>query len=117
MINKITLITFLLFPILLFSQDTQNCILFVPNSFTANNDGFNDYWSVSLPDSCYTEYKCQIFNRFGDIVWESVDPTDKWLGGFKNSSHFVQNEIYQYFVIYKNTGQSKIKTGSISILR
>lgn len=117
MFKKITFILLLFFPIFSYSQDTQNCLLFAPNSFTANNDGFNDYWSVSLPDTCYIEYKCTIFNRFGDVVWESLDPTDKWLGGFKNSSHFVQNEIYQYLIIYKKTGQSKIKTGSITILR
>jgi gliding motility-associated-like protein len=102
-IKVLNLVLFLI-PVLGTSQ------IYVPNSFTPNNDGLNDYWQVSVGDSLINNYSCQIVNRDGKVIWQSFDPQDKWLGG---EEYYSPNGIYQYIVIYN----SKKYYGSVFILR
>jgi len=102
--NKVLTLTLSLMSIMGLSQ------IYVPNSFTPNNDGLNDYWQVSVGDSLTNNYSCQIVNRDGKVIWQSFDPQDKWLGG---EEYYSPNGIYQYIVIYN----SKKYYGSVFILR
>lgn len=57
----------------------------VPNVFTPNGDGKNDYFMLSgEPDICYDSLNVKIYNRWGLMVYESNDPYFKWDG--KNKS-------------------------------
>jgi len=85
--------------------------IYIPNSFTPDNDGRNDYWQVSINDSLpITKYSCQIVDRNGKVIWQSLDPFDKWLGG---EEYYSPNGIYQYIVVYND----KKYYGSVFILR
>lgn len=50
----------------------------IPNIFTPNNDGDNDLFLVSL--SGYQNYKCSIFNRWGNLMFETDAPQISWDG-------------------------------------
>lgn len=55
----------------------------VPNVFTPNGDGINDYWSVSdLPaDNCTEQFAyVEVFNRWGRQVFRSTDRNFRWTG-------------------------------------
>ncbi|UHG93598.1 gliding motility-associated C-terminal domain-containing protein [Spirosoma oryzicola] len=55
----------------------------VPNVFTPNGDGINDYFGVSdLPEnSCAEQFKSvDISNRYGKSVFTSTDPKFRWYG-------------------------------------
>ena len=55
----------------------------VPNVFTPNGDGYNDYFAVKdLPENgCVEQFKTvQITNRWGTVVFTSVDPKFRWFG-------------------------------------
>lgn len=48
-----------------------------PNSFSPNNDGHNDGFGVSGPEYIKT-FKLKIFNRWGEMVFYTEDPYEKW---------------------------------------
>lgn len=55
----------------------------LPNVFTPNDDGKNDYFGVSNlpPDNCQQKFEgVVIYNRWGQSVFESTDRTFRWLG-------------------------------------
>lgn len=55
----------------------------VPNVFTPNGDGYNDYFAVKdLPENgCVEQFKSvEVANRWGQVVFNSVDPKFRWLG-------------------------------------
>ncbi|QIP14525.1 gliding motility-associated C-terminal domain-containing protein [Spirosoma aureum] len=55
----------------------------VPNVFTPNGDGYNDFFAVNgLPEnSCAEQFnKVEISNRYGRTVFTSSDPKFRWLG-------------------------------------
>ncbi|MBI1183065.1 PKD domain-containing protein [bacterium] len=63
--------------------------LFIPNAFSPNNDGHNDVFLVKsfalLPDSFEgNPYNMQVYNRWGERVFESDKMTIGWDGKFKN---------------------------------
>ena len=56
-----------------YSQEININVLdcFVPNVFTPNNDGVNDYWIVDLGDDV-TNVRVNIYNRWGQMVYTSI---------------------------------------------
>lgn len=77
-----------------FVQEPFN--VYVPNSFTPNNDGRNDVFLPSgtawLPGS----YELMVFNRWGEVVFQSTDPTVGWDGSHENGDYYVRDEVYIY---------------------
>jgi gliding motility-associated-like protein len=89
-------------------------ILFVPNTFTPNNDAVNDEFVISITN--IKTYRIQIFNRFGVPLFLSNDIFDHWKGFYKNE--IVPVGTY-YYVIDATDFNSNIikKTGSVTIIK
>lgn len=68
--------------------------LFVPNAFTPNGDGINDVFSVSV--SGIVSYEISIFNRWGEIIYKSTDPSQAWDGTHHKVK--VPAGVYQYII-------------------
>lgn len=52
-------------------QPIQDGYEYTPNVFSPNGDGFNDVFTiVGLPDECYDDIKLEIYNRWGQLVFE-----------------------------------------------
>ena len=69
--------------------------VFVPNSFSPNNDGINDaFYALSESFTCWAEWRLQIYNRWGDLIWETDDPDEYWYGQVQNGNHFVSDGVY-----------------------
>lgn len=87
--------------------------IFIPNVFSPNGDGKNDQWVIrNISD--YVGTKVQIFNRYGQKVYQNdnfITPWDGMLGG-------SQLPIGSYYYILDLANKSKKRyTGSVSILR
>ena len=62
-------------------ERTSSPIQSIPNVFTPNNDGWNDYYRMAGEGySCTDSLTIQIFNRWGKLVFESNDPYFEWDG-------------------------------------
>jgi gliding motility-associated-like protein len=83
----------------------------VPNTFTPNGDGVNDKWSIPKL-STYAGCKVQIFDRYGQLVFQSVGYWEPWDGKFKGKPLPVGT---YYYII--ETGKRKPLTGYVQILK
>ena len=74
-------------------SDTQNynvvvifceeMVYWVPNTFTPDNDEYNQYFYPVITDGIdINDFTFLIFNRWGEIIWESHDPSAKWNGTY-----------------------------------
>ena len=88
---------------------------FAPNSFTPDDDGVNDEWRIiGLEESEF--YTILIFNRWGEIVFESTDPTESWDG--KYLGEFCMTDTYIWKVKFKTEGVTINEyTGHINLMR
>ena len=91
-------------------------VFYAPNSFTPNNDGVNDVWiPVALG---ITSYSLQIFNRWGEQVWMTMDAQLPWLGNTQDGSHFLPDGLYHYSVkVEDQLKYPRTYSGSIQLLR
>jgi gliding motility-associated-like protein len=58
--------------------------LFVPTAFSPNNDGVNDVLNV-LSNNCLTSMVFEVFNRWGEKVFETTDTKQGWDGTYKGT--------------------------------
>lgn len=72
-------------------------VIHVPNVFTSNNDGENDAFYIDATNAVSIEV--QIQNRWGNVMYEINDFTDKWSGdGASEGTYF-----FQYTIVGKDT--------------
>lgn len=58
-------------------------IIFAPNAFTPDGDEFNQSWKVILQGIDVYDFNLTIYNRWGETIWESNDPSVEWDGTYK----------------------------------
>jgi gliding motility-associated-like protein len=91
------------------------CKMYLPNAITPNNDPINQYfepWSMCPP----TVYQLKIFNRWGEILFESNNPNIKWDGMYKGEP--VESSMYYYIFTYKFEKYKEItEHGYIQLIR
>lgn len=75
----------------------DNCpAYFLPNVFTPNKDGLNELFTPILPYYYVDSIRIEIFNRWGQVVFESKDPMINWDGIHKDSQKDVPEGVYYY---------------------
>ena len=86
----------------------------IPNIITPNNDGINDEFGVILPYGV-DNFSMRIYNRWGEKVFETTNPFEKWDGTLKGKSQPQESYVY---VIQGNCfqGDEFYYTGSFLIL-
>lgn len=89
--------------------------IFVPNAFTPNNDGLNDQIRPILAGIERLEY-FRIFNRFGQIVFESKEPESGWNGTIKGQLQGNGTFVYQVQAV-DFTGEVIKQSGTFSLIR
>ncbi len=90
-------------------------VLFIPNAFTPNGDGLND--EVQLEGVGITQLNfLRIFNRWGQLVFESTNFNDTWDGTF--NGRLNEPEVFDYYLeAVCSTGQLIRKQGNITLIR
>ncbi|GGD45906.1 hypothetical protein GCM10011514_07370 [Emticicia aquatilis] len=86
--------------------------IYLPNTFSPNNDGKNDDWQVYNLDK-YPDAEIFVYNRWGDPIFYSKGNTIKWDGKYKNE--LVPVGIYIYILDLKTVGFSPIE-GKLTVL-
>ncbi len=97
-------------------MDDCHCVVFIPNSFTPNNDSRNDHFGP-IVHCQVTGYSFRIFNRWGECVFYTVDPDRHWDGMYQSGPCDVG--VYFYYLKYtkKILGEEVIKKGEVHLLR
>jgi gliding motility-associated-like protein len=88
--------------------------IFVPNTFTPNGDGRNDI--VRVYGNYIKSLNFQIYNQWGEKVFETNDVNGGWNGMYKNKPQPVG--VYVYVLRVENTnGEIVNKRGSINLIK
>lgn len=90
--------------------------IFVPNGFTPNDDGVNDGFAPVVFG--LSEYQLQIYNRWGELVFESKDPGQFWTGNHSFGDYYVPDGVYVYLLRGLDSSALPVeRSGSITLIR
>ena len=92
----------------------DNHTLYIPNAFTPNGDGINDVFFVFGKQINY--FHLQIFDRWGEKVFESDDENQGWDGTYKGAIQPAGVFVYMLDISFLGTN-SETHKGSISLIR
>jgi gliding motility-associated-like protein len=91
----------------------HNFSLDLPTAFTPNNDGLNDSFGALAQG--VKDFKLVVYNRYGEIVFNSNSMNDKWDGTYKGSR--VPAGGYMYEVIAKSYENEELqKSGKVLVI-
>ena len=97
--------------------------VYIPNTFTPNNDGWNDVWKVILDLGCWVDIEFRIYNRWGGLVFEgygdNYDSYPYWDGSMQGGPSYVADGVYVYTFKAKrwNSVEWYQRNGHITIFR
>ncbi|MBA3647613.1 MAG: gliding motility-associated C-terminal domain-containing protein [Chitinophagales bacterium] len=96
-----------------------NCRAVVPNVFTPNGDGVNDFMKPVMECNELTSYNLKIFNRWGELVFETNNVSDGWNGRYKSQPAETGTYIYliNYSGMIESRSLSKTKSGNFILMR
>ena len=92
------------------------CEVKVPNAFSPNGDGVNDFFVPVI--KCFPQrYQLSIFNRYGQLIFDTRSYTHRWDG--KLNGNVVAIGTYYYIITFYNENLKKDEKypGSITLLR
>lgn len=92
-----------------------DCAVFIPSAFTPNGDGLNDSFGV-LGDLTVKSFSLQVFNKWGQMVFNTTDISQKWDGTYKGKKALMGT--YPWIVYYvTGTGLRKYLQGTVMLIR
>ncbi|MEM9050975.1 MAG: choice-of-anchor L domain-containing protein [Bacteroidota bacterium] len=91
--------------------------IFIPSGFSPNGDGINDLFGVYGEN--ITEFKMWIYDRWGDEVFYSEDPKNKWNGSDLNGEFYPGSTSFNYLIEYKGPSEedATVITGVVHLVR
>jgi gliding motility-associated-like protein len=97
--------------------DTKPVDFYIPNAFSPNDDGVNDFFEINLPSGI--EFKTmQIFDRWGELVFQSNNPQNAWDGSYKGK--LMPLEVYIYVLNYASSRAVEKElsfSGDVTVIR
>jgi gliding motility-associated-like protein len=93
-----------------------DCEIFIPNSFTPNDDDKNDFFAPSFQCE-YSYFSLTIFDRWGNTVYYSSNSNGKWDGKFKGNICPDDVYVYKLEAVQKSNDKKIVRNGHISLFR
>lgn len=93
----------------------EQCELTMPSGFSPNGDGRNDIFRPALYGNI-SQYKLEVFNAWGNLVFASHDPETGWDGAFKGKQQAGGTYVWMArYTDYK--GIAKVRRGVVTLVR
>ncbi|MCB9184974.1 MAG: gliding motility-associated C-terminal domain-containing protein [Flavobacteriales bacterium] len=92
---------------------------YIPNSFTPDGDDLNETWGMSTNIDVITNFEMRVFDRWGQVVFESENPAEWWNGAANNSGEILGVGVYVYRIAYeiRQTEVKKELFGSVTLVK
>ncbi len=90
----------------------------IPNAFTPNSDGFNDEFKI-ITNAILSDFQMQIFNRWGQLIFETNDQNKGWDGTYNNSMAQIGSYVWKIsynYIIDGSQNNNSIKTGTVTLI-
>ena len=93
----------------------NNANVFIPNTFSPNGDGANDIF-YPRGNGVYSIKMFRIFNRWGEVVFETTDLNKGWDGTFNGKPQPMG--VYVYVIeAFTSTNDRFFKQGNVTLIR
>jgi gliding motility-associated-like protein len=91
--------------------------MFIQNAFSPNNDNINDQFVLNLNKEDFLEFEFMIFNRWGQRIFKTKEPSITWDGKFKGKE--LPIGVYPWRMIYRQNNEIdvKVKQGHITVIK
>lgn len=92
------------------------CSIIMPNAFTPNGDGINDYFGP-LQTGLANDMKLLIYNRYGQLIFQSQPNMVKWFGTMNEKKQ--PPGLYSWRLMYtdKLSGKTILQKGTVLLMR
>ena len=91
-----------------------NFTFYIPNSFTPNADGVNEYFYGT--GEYISSYQMEIYDRWGELIFQTSDMERKWDGSYKGKQVQQGQYVYKFYITdWKNHGYQYV--GSVYLHR
>jgi gliding motility-associated-like protein len=91
-------------------------LIYVPNAFTPDGNQHNNRWKPSIIGIDDVGYKLLVFNRWGELVWESTDLNESWDGNYKNIRVKEGTYVWKLEAVQRHTKETLKWTGHVNVL-
>jgi gliding motility-associated-like protein len=98
----------------------ENSFVFAANCFTPDADEFNPTWKPIISENFdLSNYQLTIYNRWGEVIWESFDYNTPWDGTYGIGGQAVQDGVYTWVLRLKKKKNDEVSiySGSLLLLR
>jgi len=120
------------YPIQLIATSLQNCSdtsmmmvhveegtqFYAPTAFSPDGDSNNEVFRIVGTSISKDGFLLQIYNRWGEVIFESSNQEEGWSGKTQGTNTFVQNDVYTWICNFRDTnGNSVEQSGTVSVIR
>jgi gliding motility-associated-like protein len=91
------------------------CQVFLPNAFTPNGDGLNDYFRPKFRCTI-SNFKLSMYNRWGQIIYHTTDPQIGWKGTRNGGRVTAGTYVWVMEYTIEATGRQVKKTGAVTVI-
>lgn len=74
--------------------------IYIPNAFTPDGNNINDYFTAKGDE--ITDFKMMIFDRWGEMIFQTTDMEKGWDGKANNGSKVAEQGVYVYKIMVKD---------------
>lgn len=91
----------------------------IPNAFTPDGNGHNDFFKPVLYGADVLQYSFIIFDRWGKVVYETEDPEGCWNGQMNNDGVKVQDGVYNWRLKIRSSDDPilRVQQGNVTLIR
>lgn len=100
----------------------DNCPkILIPDGFSPNNDGINDYFEIENLRELFPNFKIEIYNRYGNILFKGSKDVADWDGTASSAKNTFSNNVVPtgvyFFILEFNDGGTKSIQGRLYLNR
>jgi gliding motility-associated-like protein len=96
----------------------EDAALYIPNTFSPDGNAFNNVFKVEGRNIDANRFELTIYNRWGELIFTSLDPAVGWDGAIANKG-IAPIGTYTYQVSYRfsNSNESQTVNGHLNLIR
>ena len=90
--------------------------LYIPNAFTPDGDGLNDFFAPQ--GSNIESFEMTIYNRWGEMIYHTMEIEKPWDGKSKDRGGIEKQDVYVYQIKVKETeGETHTYLGNVTLVK
>ena len=98
----------------------EGLVFYIPNTFTPDGDIVNQVFTpVFTSGYDPSQFKMMIYNRWGELIFETNNSEIGWDGSYGLDGRKVQEGVYTYHIMYKipTKDERRIVTGHVNLIK